>query len=100
MGGAGGQLLQVVGDQDGGQFGVVPAQGVQALQQLLTGGQIQTGGRFVEQQQPGRGISARAISTRPRWPCDRVGQRASSFPPMPRVVSSRSARSRWSGVGR
>ena len=47
----------------------------------------------------GEDISARAISTRPRSPCDIVGQRVCSCPVMPMRTSSCSARRMSSRLG-
>ncbi|MEK9521507.1 FCD domain-containing protein [Streptomyces venezuelae] len=54
-GGAGGQLLQVVGHRDRGQGGMCGAEGVERVEQLLTAGQVETGGRFDEEEEPGLG---------------------------------------------
>ena len=47
--GAGGQILQVVGHQNRCERGYFGAQQVDAGEQLLAGGQVEAGGRFVEQ---------------------------------------------------
>ena len=49
--GAGGQFLQVMGHQDGGQAGLTRAQLVDADQELLAAGHVQAGRGLVQQQQ-------------------------------------------------
>lgn len=48
--GAGGQFLQMVGDQDAGEIGVVFAQLVDALEQVFAGRDVEPGGGLVQQQ--------------------------------------------------
>lgn len=86
------QLLEVVRHEHRREIGLRVVQQVESLEELLPGGDIETGGGLVEQQQRGVGQKGSGDQCPAALPCDMVGQVASCCPPRPSIPM------RWSAL--
>ncbi len=72
---------------------------VDRLEQVFARGDVEAGGRLVEEQQTRLAMSARAMRARPRSPWDSTGQRESTRASSPTSATCRRAVATWSALG-
>ncbi len=94
MGEADRDLLDVVGDEHRGRRRRIGGQIGESGDEVFAPGEVEPGGRLVEQQEAGSGMRVRASSTRWRSPEDNVAKLRSARCPMPSCSRQARARSR------